>query len=333
MNSQRRAGQPSSGLPSDNSPDMPAELHSARPPCFALLSALLDADATRIPAASMGGLAVVLDVPALALSAAQRLGRSDAIVSVAAAPLGDVDGALYHTGAGAWMLLYHQRLDLAEARFVQAWLLGCYALHGRLHLARGCGAPAFECRLSELYRLADLDSPSARAYSFAARLLMPDAVCHDALRGAVDMEALLAFGRRVQVPVWHAARRWIERTAQKAALVLDDGARVRACWLSETAHGAGLHLDIAAASLCLSQRQARGEGDVAQGGERLVSLSAWFADAVAPTVSRPRIDESFMPIFGIDAAAHRFTLLRLPREARAARRHAWGQHLGAMLSR
>lgn len=329
MKQARRPVQPSPGLPVHMAPD----LHSGRPPCFALLSALLDADGSGITGPGAAGPAGLVDVPALALAAAGRLGRGDAIVSVAAAPLGDVDGALYHTGAGAWMMLHHERLDTAEARFVQAWLLGCYALHGRLHLARGGAAPAFECRLPQLYRLAELDSLAARAYGFAARLLMPDAVCRDALRGPVDMEALLAFAGRVRVPVWHAARRWIDRTSQKAALLLDDGASVHACWLSETAHGAGLHLDVATASMRLAQRPSHAQANVAQAGERLVSLSAWFPDAVAPAVSQQRIDESFIPIAGIGAQAHRFTLLRLPREARAAPRHAWGQHLGAMRSR
>ena len=173
----------------------------ARPPCFPIIAALRAACAAP-PSAP-------LDVGALALRAAAILGRRDPIVSVQAAELGDVDGVLYRTGTGGWTLLHRTALSLADTRFVQAWLLACYAMRGE-----HADTDAFECRQRSLDALADDDSPAARAYSFAARLTMPAAACHLGLAGHVDGDVLMAFATQLEVPSLHAARRWLARTAQ-----------------------------------------------------------------------------------------------------------------------
>ncbi|WP_156526451.1 hypothetical protein [Cupriavidus gilardii] len=273
----------------------------ARPPCFPIIAALRAGCATP-PTAP-------LDVGALALGAAAVLGRRDPIVSVQAAELGDIDGVLYRTGAGGWTLLHRAALGPSEARFVQAWLLACYAMRGE-----HADTDAFECGQGGLYSLADDDSPAARAYSFAARLTMPAAACHLGLTGHVDGDVLIAFASQLQVPLLHAARRWLARTAQKAVLVLDEAGTVRASWLSETACSAGWRVDAQA----VPAREARGametSNDVVPAvvvQERRVAMADWIAQA-------PAAGQLMETSLGaVDGGEGRFglTLLQLPRNA------------------
>ncbi|WP_422650738.1 hypothetical protein OJJOAM_003798 [Cupriavidus sp. H18C1] len=272
-----------------------------RPPCFPIIAALRAACATP-PTAP-------LDVGALALGAAAILGRRDPIVSVQAAELGDVDGVLYRTGTGGWTLLHRAALRPSETRFVQAWLLACYAMRGE-----HADTDAFECRQASLYSVADDDSPAARAYSFAARLTMPAAACHLGLAGHVDGDVLMAFASQLQVPLLHAARRWLARTAQKAVLVLDEAGTVRASWLSETACSAGWRIDPAA----VPARQWRGEVESSSDAmpdavvhERRVAMSDWFAQAPAGG----QLMEASLGMVDSERGRLGLTLLQLPRDA------------------
>ncbi|MBO4122323.1 hypothetical protein J5T34_16485 [Cupriavidus gilardii] len=272
----------------------------ARPPCFPIIAALREACAAP-PTAP-------LDVGALALGAASILRRRDPIVSVQSADLGDIDGVLYRTGTGGWSLLHQATLDPRETRFVQAWLLACYAM------GEQADTDAFECRGDSLYWLADDDSPSARAYSFAARLTMPAAACGLGLTGHVDGDVLIAFAQRLQVPLLHAARRWLARTAQKAVLVLDDGGTVRASWLSETACSAGWRIDAAAVPARAGQYAVGSSSDVMQAAavhERRVAMSDWFARAPAGG----QLIEASLGTVGGGRWRFGLTLLQLPRDA------------------
>lgn len=273
----------------------------ARPPCFPIIAALRAACATP-PTAP-------LDVGALALGAAAILGRRDPIVSVQAAELGDVDGVLYRTGNGGWTLLHRSALRPSDIRFVQAWLLACYAMRGE-----HADTDAFECRQASLYSLAEDDSPAARAYSFAARLTMPAAACHLGLAGHVDGDVLMAFASQLQVPLLHAARRWLARTAQKAVLVLDEAGTVRASWLSETACSAGWRIDPAA----VLARQGRGEVESSSDAmpdavvhECRVAMSDWFAQAPAGG----QLMEASLGTIESGRGRFGLTLLQLPRDA------------------
>lgn len=283
------------------------------PPCYPMLEALR----AGLPEGPV-------DMPALAREAAARLGRADAIVTVGAAALGDIDGGLYPTGTGAWMLLYREGLEADEARFLQAWLLGCHALAGTALLDGETGP--VECRVPQLYRLADSEGLAARAYSFASRLLMPASACHEGLPKDADAADIRKFAVSMGVPLWHAARRWLDRTAQKAALLLDDGNQVRACWFSETACGSGLALDMARATARLRTLESPAQGGEADSGERIVPLSDWFPpEAVEPLV-RPLVHQASFPITAL--ANSTVTLLRLPRGLRARRIHGWRQYVG-----
>lgn len=273
----------------------------ARPPCFPIIAALRAACATP-PTAP-------LEMEALALGAAAILGRRDPIVSVQAAELGDVDGVLYRTGTGGWTLLHRTALHPSETRFVQAWLLACYAMRGE-----HADTDAVECPQARLYSLADDDSPAARAYSFAARLTMPAAACHLGLTGHVDGDVLMAFATQLQVPLLHAARRWLARTAQKAVLVLDEAGTVRASWLSETACSAGWRIDAAA----VPSRPGRGALEPSFDGiaaaavhERRVAMSDWFARAPAGC----QLMEASLGTVGTGPSRFSLTLLQLPRDA------------------
>ncbi|MCT9126760.1 hypothetical protein [Cupriavidus gilardii] len=285
----------------------------AGPPCFPIIAALQAACATS-PTAP-------LDVGALALGAAAVLGRRDPIVSVQPADLGDIDGVLYRTGTGGWTLLHRAALGPAETRFVQAWLLACYAMR-----AEHADTDAFECRQAGLYSLADDDSPAARAYSFAARLTMPAAACQHGLAGHVDGDVLMAFASQLQVPLLHAARRWLARTAQKAVLVLDEAGTVRASWLSETACSAGWRIDTDAVPARETPRAMELSNDVMPAvavQERLVAMSDWFAQA-------PATGQLMEASLGaVDSGEGRFglTLLQLPRNAVCPQARAiWPQY-------
>ncbi len=289
-----------------------------RPPCFPIIAALRAACATP-PTAP-------LDVGALALGAAAILGRRDPIVSVQAAELGDVDGVLYRTGNGGWTLLHRTALRPSDTRFVQAWLLACYAMRGE-----HADTDAFECRQASLYSLADDDSPAARAYSFAARLTMPATACHLGLTGHVDGDVLMAFASQLQVPLLHAARRWLARTAQKAVLVLDEAGTVRASWLSETACAAGWRIDPDA----LLARDGKGtiepSGDAMLAAvvhERRVAMSDWFAQAPAGG----QLMEASLGTVESGRGRLRLTLLQLPRDAVCPQPRAIWPQYGASVS-
>lgn len=288
-----------------------------RPPCFPIIAALRAACAAP-PTAP-------LDVGALALGAAAILGRGDPIVSVQAADLGDVDGVLYRTGTGGWTLLQRTALSPSDARFVQAWLLACYAMRGE-----HADTDAFECRQRSLYALADDDSPAARAYSFAARLTMPAAACHLGLARHVDGDVLMAFATQLQVPLLHAARRWLARTAQKAVLVLDEAGTVRASWLSETACSAGWRIDAAAVPARQGPGALEPSSDVMPAvavNERRVAMSDWFAQAPAGG----QLMEASLGTVGSGGERSGLTLLQLPRDAVCPQPRAmWPQYRASL---
>lgn len=180
-----------------------------------------------------------VECAALAVAAADLLGRPDPVVAAHAAALAGLDGALYQTGTGGWILLYEAGLDPAQARLVQAFLLGCYAL-------RDPGAPpsSIEFRMADLDGVAEDDSLAAHAYAFATRLLMPLSTCRPALAGTMDFGLAERYAQQCGVPTVHVVRRWLAYTADKAVLMLTDGQRIHASWASETACAAGLHVGV-----------------------------------------------------------------------------------------
>jgi hypothetical protein len=255
------------------------------------------------------GAAMPLDCAALALAAGRTLGHAGGIVAVQSAALGVVDGALYRSGANTWTLFHADSLNRADARFMTAFLLARYALHhgGGGGDAGGMSAGVFEIGAGALDALGADDGANARAYAFAARLLMPLDAFRAALAGSLDLELAARHAETHGLPVLHVVRRWLSYTADNAVLVLGEGGAMRAAWASETASGEGL-----AGALRVGGHQPLPDGLAEDRSGRLVDNARWFGNGIPAE----RVTE--MTLYLDPDGMRTLTLLRLRAPARRA---------------
>jgi hypothetical protein len=161
-----------------------------------------------------GGSRFPVDVPLLALEAANIFGWSDPITEVKPVDIKSFDGALFPDGERKkWMLLFNSGMSSpGRIRFTQAHELGHYILHRQMR-------EAFQCSSDDMLDWEE-KTIEAQADLFSSYLLMPLDDFRAQVTTLVDLELLGHCADRYGVSLTAAVLKWIQYTEENAVLVL-----------------------------------------------------------------------------------------------------------------
>jgi hypothetical protein len=180
-----------------------------------------------------------VDVTMIALEYSQRF--ADPIKAIQQAEIDSFEGALFPlTKTGKWAILYNPTITSpGRINFTLAHELGHYLCHRQLNPA------GFECgedRLLGLDRNAVRRTLEQEADSFASYLLMPiDDYREQVGRQDMTLDLLGHMADRYQVSRTAAALKWLDFTAECAALVVATNGFVLWCWRSKLAKRRGIY--------------------------------------------------------------------------------------------
>lgn len=176
-----------------------------------------------------------LDVPLVALEAAQIFKWPDPITTVQAADIKGFEGALFSNDRRTeWLLLYNPELSSpGRIRFTQAHELGHYILH---RLIRN----EFQCGDSEVLGWpGDNSSIETQADIFASYLLMPIDDFRKQTAVQIDLDVLGQCAERYGVSLSAAVLKWLQFTDEKAILIMSRDGFMSWAWSSEPAWRSG----------------------------------------------------------------------------------------------
>lgn len=180
-----------------------------------------------------GGNRFPVDVPMLALEAANIFGWSDPITEVTPVDIKSFDGALFpDDGRKKWMLLFNSAMSSpGRIRFTQAHELGHYILHRQMR-------DAFQCSGDDMLDWEE-KTIEAQADLFSSYLLMPLDDFRAQVTTVIDLELLGHCADRYGVSLTAAALKWIQYTEENAVLVLSRDGYMQWSFSSRQAGRAG----------------------------------------------------------------------------------------------
>ncbi|QJC81546.1 ImmA/IrrE family metallo-endopeptidase [Pseudomonas umsongensis] len=180
-----------------------------------------------------GGGRFPVDVPLLALEAANIFGWSDPITEVKPVDIKSFDGALFPDGERKkWMLLFNSAMSSpGRIRFTQAHELGHYILHRQMR-------EAFQCSNDDMLDWEE-KTIEAQADLFSSYLLMPLDDFRAQVTTLVDLEMLGHCADRYGVSLTAAVLKWIQYTEENAVLVLSRDGYMQWSFSSRQAARAG----------------------------------------------------------------------------------------------
>lgn len=176
-----------------------------------------------------------VDIPPLALDAANIFGWSDPITQVQPAAIKGFEGALMpNDGKTQWLLLYNDALTSAgRVRFTQAHELGHYILHRMLR-------DSFQCSDADMTNWSKDDKNiEAQADLFASYLLMPLDDYRNQITTSVDLDLLGHCADRYGVSLTAAILKWLQYTEEKAVLLVSTDGFINWSYSSDPAAKAG----------------------------------------------------------------------------------------------
>lgn len=175
-----------------------------------------------------------VDVPMLAMEAANIFGWSDPITEVTPVDIKSFDGALFPDDERKkWVLLFNSALaSTGRIRFTQAHELGHYILHRQAR-------PAFQCSNDDMLDWED-KTIEAQADLFASYLLMPLDDFRAQVATTVDLELLGHCAERYGVSLTAAVLKWLQYTEENAILVLSRDGFMQWAFSSRPASRAGV---------------------------------------------------------------------------------------------
>ena len=176
-----------------------------------------------------------LDVPSVALEAAQIFDWPDPITTVQAADIKGFEGALFSNDSRTeWLLLFNPALSSpGRIRFTQAHELGHYILHRLIK-------NEFQCGDSELLGWPGDDSNiETQADIFASYLLMPIDDFRIHTNANVNLDVLSQCAERYGVSLSAAALKWLQFTEEKAILIMSRDGFMNWAWSSDPAWRSG----------------------------------------------------------------------------------------------
>ena len=161
-----------------------------------------------------GGNRFPVDVPMLALEAANIFGWSDPISEVKPVDIKSFDGALFPgDGRKKWMLLFNSAMSSpGRIRFTQAHELGHYILHRQMR-------DGFQCSGDDMLDWEE-KTIEAQADLFSSYLLMPLDDFRAQVTTLVDLELLGHCADRYGVSLTAVVLKWLQYTEENAVLVL-----------------------------------------------------------------------------------------------------------------
>ncbi|MFJ2684417.1 ImmA/IrrE family metallo-endopeptidase [Pseudomonas sp. NPDC087342] len=180
-----------------------------------------------------GGNRFPVDVPMLALEAANIFGWSDPISEVTPVDIKSFDGALFpDDGRKKWMLLFNSAMSSpGRIRFTQAHELGHYILHRQMR-------EAFRCSSDDMLDWEE-KTIEAQADLFSSYLLMPLDDFRAQVTTVIDLELLGHCADRYGVSLTAAVLKWIQYTEESAVLVLSRDSYMQWSFSSRQAARAG----------------------------------------------------------------------------------------------
>lgn len=176
-----------------------------------------------------------IDIPPLALEAANIFSWPDPISEVKAANIQRFEGALLPgEDKKKWLLLYNDRLTSpGRVRFTQAHELGHYILH---RLTR----ESFQCSHADMLNWSkDERDIEAQADLFSSYLLMPLNDYRKQINAPVDLDLLSHVADRYGVSLTAAILKWLEYTNDKAIIAMSNDGFLNWAWSSDPAAKAG----------------------------------------------------------------------------------------------
>lgn len=175
-----------------------------------------------------------VDVPMLAMEAANIFGWSDPITEVTPVDIKSFDGALFPDDERKkWVLLFNSaQASPGRIRFTQAHELGHYILHRQAR-------PAFQCSNDDMLDWED-KTIEAQADLFASYLLMPLDDFRAQVATTVDLELLGHCAERYGVSLTAAVLKWLQYTEENAILVLSRDGFMQWTFSSRPASRAGV---------------------------------------------------------------------------------------------
>lgn len=214
-----------------------------------------------------------VDVPTLALEAANIFGWSDPISQVTAADIKGFEGALLpDEDRKRWLLLYNETVTSpGRIRFTQAHELGHYILH---RLVR----ESFQCSDADMLNWSKDDRDiEAQADLFASYLLMPLDDYRAQLPSNIDLDALSHCADRYGVSLTAAVLKWLQYTDEKAVLVMSNDGFINWAWSSEPAFKAGAFFKTRGNVIAVPERSLAADASIRhdrRGAE--IAASVWF---------------------------------------------------------
>lgn len=180
-----------------------------------------------------GGHRFPVDVPMLALEAANIFGWSDPITEVTPVDIKSFDGALFPDDERKkWMLLFNSSMaSPGRIRFTQAHELGHYILHRQTR-------EGFQCSNDDMLDWEE-KTIEAQADLFSSYLLMPLDDFRAQVTTVVDLELLGHCADRYGVSLTAAVLKWIQSTEENAVLVLSRDGYMQWAFSSRQAARAG----------------------------------------------------------------------------------------------
>lgn len=180
-----------------------------------------------------GGHRFPVDVPMLALEAANIFGWSDPITEVTPVDIKSFDGALFPDDERKkWMLLFNSAMaSPGRIRFTQAHELGHYILHRQTR-------EGFQCSNDDMLDWEE-KTIEAQADLFSSYLLMPLDDFRAQVTTVVDLELLGHCADRYGVSLTAAVLKWIQYTEENAVLVLSRDGYMQWAFSSRQAARAG----------------------------------------------------------------------------------------------
>jgi hypothetical protein len=231
-------------------------------------------DIIKVLRASLGASYLPVDIKLIAPEISRLKFPNDPITKIQGEDLPGFEGMLKKiecAGKSEWRILYNNSVTPGRQNFTLAHEFAHYMLH-RLK------ATDFECAQRDMLTWdATYGAMEAEANTFASFLLMPIDDFRDQLGGKISTDLLTFCAERYGVSFTAAAKKWLEFTPEKAALVVSRDDFMLWASVSDPALKNGIYYRTKGRTVPIPDTSLTARGIISNEGEML-PVGTWWPD-------------------------------------------------------